>query len=128
MIIAMPNAPTKSYSDDNALRAKRLKNQVRVYYGPAQKTILSDFSADISMGGLFLSTTLPFKTGQALTLYFSLPGQEEAVKCNARVAWINNEKKLYKPELPVGVGVEFVDLSPENLASLNSYLNLEANW
>ncbi|PLX84555.1 MAG: hypothetical protein C0614_05080 [Desulfuromonas sp.] len=108
--------------------ASRLKAQIRIYYGPAQKTILSDYSVDLSIGGLYLSTSFPFKTNQSLTLCFSLPDQPDTVKCKARVAWINQGENLCKPELPAGIGVKFVDLSSENLASLSSYLNLEANW
>jgi hypothetical protein len=46
----------------------------------------------------------------------------------ARVAWVNREENPLKPELPSGVGVQFVDLAPEDLASIASCLEIEAIW
>jgi len=90
---------------------------VRVYYGPPPQTVLSDFSVDLSTGGLYLKTKMPLGIDDDLTLTFSLPGQDEkAVSCGARVAWVNQEENLLKPELPSGVGVQFLDLAPEDLS------------
>lgn len=124
----MVSASREIQPSEGGLATSRLKTQIRVYYGPTQKTILSDFSADLSTGGLYLTTDIPFKLDQRLTLYFSLPGQGSAVRCKARVAWVNQGDSFCKAELPQGVGVEFSDLSSENLESISGYLKLEANW
>ena len=63
-----------------------------------------------------------------LMLAFSLPGQDEKLFFVARVAWVNRKENLLKPELPSGVGVQFVDLVPEDLASIVSCLELESIW
>ena len=108
---------------------KRLKSEMRVYYGPPPQTVLSDFSVDLSTGGLYLKTKMPLRIDDDLTLTFSLPGQDEkAVSCGARVAWVNQEENPLKPELPSGVGVQFVDLAPEDLASVASCLEIESIW
>ena len=107
----------------------RLKSEMRVYYGPPPQTVLSDFSVDLSTGGLYLKTKMPLGIDDDLTLTFSLPGQDEkAVSCGARVAWVNQEENPLKPELPSGVGVQFVDLAPEDLASIASCLEIESIW
>ena len=108
---------------------KRLKSEMRVYYGPPPQTVLSDFSVDLSTGGLYLETKMPLAIDDDLMLTFSLPGQEEkSVSCGARVAWVNQEENPLKPELPSGVGVQFVDLAPEDLASIASCLEIESIW
>jgi len=108
---------------------KRLKSEMRVYYGPPPQTVLSDFSVDLSTGGLYLKTNIPLEIDDDLMLTFSLPGQEEkSVSCGARVAWVNQEENPLKPELPSGVGVQFVDLAPEDLASVASCLEIESIW
>ena len=72
---------------------------------------------------------MPLGIDDDLTLTFSLPGQDEkAVSCGARVAWVNQEENPLKPELPSGVGVQFVDLAPEDLASIASCLQIESIW
>jgi uncharacterized protein (TIGR02266 family) len=108
---------------------KRLKSEMRVYYGTPPQTVLSDFSVDLSTGGLYLKTKMPLGIDDDLMLTFSLPGQEEKpVSCGARVAWVNQEENPLNPELPSGVGVQFVDLAPEDLASIASCLDIEAIW
>ncbi len=108
---------------------QRLKSEMRVYYGPSPQTVLSDFSVDFSTGGLYLKTNIPLGLDDDLMLTFSLPGQEKkSVSCGARVAWVNQEGNLLKAELPSGVGVQFIDLAPEDLASIASCLDIEAIW
>ena len=62
-------------------------------------------------------------------LKLSIPGEEEnTVSCDARVAWINYEDKRLKLEYPTGVGLQFVNLAPENLSSIVGFLEIEAVW
>ena len=108
---------------------KRLKTEMRVHYGPSPQTVLSDFSVDLSNGGLYLKTNIPFGIDDDLLLTFSLPDQgKKSVSCGARVAWVNQAENPLKPELPSGVGVQFVDLAPEDLSSIASCLDIEAIW
>jgi len=107
----------------------RLKAEMQVYYGATQETLLSGFSVDLSTGDLYLKTIFPFEVDEELILNFSFPGQEEkAVSCKARVAWVNHEINPRKLESPSGVGVQFIDLSPENLTSILSFIEMEAIW
>lgn len=110
---------------------KRMKSEIRVYYGPSQKTILSSFSVDLSTGGLYLQTEYPMCVGDVLTLIFSFPNQEKSVKCNARVAWINEETDSDECRFPPGVGLQFVDLSLEDVMAISSFVEnyeVEAAW
>ncbi len=109
----------------------RLKSEMRVYYGPSQQTILSGFTVDLSTGGLFLRVEFPLKIDEKLTLIFSLPGQNKTLSCKARVAWANIEGNTVKPELPPGVGLQFVDLSPEDVMLISKFIEtyeVEAVW
>ncbi|MDG5466718.1 PilZ domain-containing protein [Deltaproteobacteria bacterium IMCC39524] len=107
----------------------RLKAELRVYYGDHQSKLLTGYSIDLSTGGIFLSTTCPFDVDDIVKLKLSIPGEEEStVSCDARVAWINYEDKRLKPEFPTGVGLQFVDLTPENFGSIVGFLEVEAAW
>jgi len=112
------------------LKEKRSKQRIdvelQVFYGRDQKTLLKGFSADFSEGGLFLKTTSPFSVDECLTVEFSIPGQTEtSIYCKARVAWINNVDQPCKPSFPPGVGVNFIDISPEDLASVSSFVDIK---
>ena len=107
----------------------RLKAEIRVYYGEYQSKLLTGYSIDLSSGGAFLITTCPFDVDDIVKLRFYMPGEgEKSVSCDARVAWINHEEKLLKPEYPTGVGLQFVDLAPEDLCSIVGFLEVEAAW
>jgi len=109
----------------------RIKSQMRVYYGQSQDTILTGFSVDLSTGGLFLTTDFPLDVGESLSLIFSLPDSDRAIRCKARVAWTNRRHEPRKPELPAGVGVQFIDMPLEDMKSLKLFLErniIEPTW
>jgi uncharacterized protein (TIGR02266 family) len=99
-----------------------MKAELRVYYGPSQKRVLYGFSVDMSSGGLFLKTETPFSVNEQVMLSFTLPDVNKVVNCSAKVAWVNLEDGPSKPELPTGIGLQFLDLSTEYLMSIQSLL------
>lgn len=118
-----------SYENEERRSSIRIEVELRVYYGPHQSKLLTGYSVDLGAGGLFLSTTCPFDIDDIVKLKFTVPGEEDkAIACNARVAWINKEGKQIKPKYPVGAGLEFTDIDPEDIASIKSYLNVKAVW
>jgi uncharacterized protein (TIGR02266 family) len=107
----------------------RINAEIRVYYGSHHSKLLTGYSVDLSTNGVFLVTTCPFDVDDNVKLKLSIPGQEEkAVSCDARVAWINYENRPLKPEYPTGVGLQFLDLAPEDLYSIVSFLEVKAVW
>lgn len=117
---------------DLELRAGiRIKAQMRVYYGPAPQKLLSEFSLDLSTGGLYVKTDFPLPLDETLTLRFTLPDHKGMVTCKARVAWVNPKKNPRKPDLPPGMGIQFVELSLEDMKSIKRFLEhneLEPSW
>lgn len=101
---------------------KRLTAELRVYHGASHKMVLYSFSVDISSGGLYLKTEVPFSVDERLLLSLTLPGESEALSCRARVAWVNSKDNPSKPDLPQGVGVDFVGLSTESLEAIQTFL------
>lgn len=107
----------------------RIEVELRVYYGPHQSKLLTGYSVDLGAGGLFLSTTCPFDVDDIVKLKFTVPGEvEKTIACDARVAWINQEENQIKSNYPAGAGLEFVDIGPEDITSIKSYLNIKAVW
>jgi Tfp pilus assembly protein PilZ len=107
----------------------QLKAEIRVYYGDYQSKLLTGYSVDLSTGGVFLVTTCPFDVDDIVKLKFSMSGDDEkTVSCDARVAWINYDDKRLKPEYSTGVGLQFVDLAPEDLCSIVGLLEVKAAW
>ena len=101
---------------------KPLNAQLRIYYGPSQNRVLYGFSVDMSTGGLFLKTETPFSVNERVMLSFTLPEVKKVINCSAKVAWVNLAEQPSKPGLPAGVGLQFLNLSTEYLASIQSLL------
>ena len=101
---------------------QRLKAELRVYYGPSQNMLLHSFSVNLSSGGLFFKTEIPFSVDERLLLSFTLPEDNEPICSRARVAWVNLQDNSRRPDLPQGIGIEFVGLSEDSLMSIQTFL------
>ncbi len=70
--------------------------------------------SDLSVGGLYLETVATFSVGNILNLRFKFQDtDEQPIAVKARVLYAHPG---------VGVGLGFVDLSPESQARLRKYL------
>jgi uncharacterized protein (TIGR02266 family) len=75
--------------------------------------------ADVSTGGAFLRSDLLFEVGELLTLQFQLPDGGPTIRAQGRVVRVSRE--VSKDHVP-GMGVEFVDLSPDDRAAIEQRL------
>jgi uncharacterized protein (TIGR02266 family) len=107
---------------DRSHRKKRLKTHLKLHYGPYQNAIFLGYCSDISFGGMYLKTELPLLINEHLSLILPLPNRTDPIACNAKVTWVNPAIRARKVALPPGVGIEFFDLSPEELLSIASYI------
>lgn len=103
---------------------ERIVFETTVRYEPSRESKLSDLSRDLSEGGLYLKTKYPLDTDETLTLSFSIPKQDQeiSISCQARVAWTNHDTNRCKAEYPSGVGLQFLDLSCEDLTALSRFI------
>jgi uncharacterized protein (TIGR02266 family) len=101
----------------------RIKVATTVHYEPCIEMALSGLSDDLSVGGLYLRTNLLLDFDEALKVSFALPGQEKVVSCEARVAWTNFAVNQRKPGKPFGVGLQFEDLSLDDLLALSTFVD-----
>jgi uncharacterized protein (TIGR02266 family) len=104
----------------------RYPARLEIGYGSPPEVELKDFSVNISTGGLFLETSHGLGIGTPLTLCINLPDRERPLRCSARVAWVNPSETPLKPNLPAGVGLQFINLSLEELHLLRDFLHREA--
>ncbi|TYO99870.1 uncharacterized protein (TIGR02266 family) [Geothermobacter ehrlichii] len=103
-------------------RAPRVPVRLQVRYGNGPEKELTDFSINLSTGGLFLVTDHPLPVDTELRLSFVFPDRNRPVVARARVAWINDDDERVKPELPTGMGVQFVDLSLDDLRAIRAFV------
>lgn len=107
--------------------ARRLKISVPICYGPYQGSMMAGASVDISVGGLYLKSELPFDVDECLSLTISLPSMDVAFSCEAKVAWVNPAVATRKDEYPPGVGLKFTGLTFEDERPLCEFIERNKN-
>lgn len=83
---------------------------------------MTNYCVNMSTGGVFIETDNIRPVDSTLVLKFKLPGQDTIIACNARVAWTNEPGQLKKYSLPPGMGIQFFDLSLENLQAIRNFI------
>lgn len=112
-------------------RETRMEARLRVHYGQEAEQILTDYSVNISSGGLFLETVLPLPIDTPLHLEFHLPGHAQHIICAGRVAWVNLPDYPKKPGFPSGMGIQLLGLSLDAVHAIRDFLKdqeLNGSW
>lgn len=100
--------------------------RLQIYFGKEAGQRLSDYSINLSTGGVFLETTNLMPEDTPLIAEFVLPHSNISISCKARVAWVNHPSMIKNQNLPVGMGIQFLDLSEESLDAIRSYIKAES--
>lgn len=77
---------------------------------------------NISAGGLFIATHQIKRVGDHIRLKFTLPGAGRTVECDTEVRWIRENSSLHRTDGASGMGVRFLNLSPEDSAAIESFI------
>jgi uncharacterized protein (TIGR02266 family) len=110
-------------ADNRAKKSEfRFKIQLAIFYGVDQQTLMSNYSVNLSTGGIFLESSAPLPVDTLLVVEFVLPINSRLIVCKARVAWVNRPEAMAKPSLPAGMGIQFLDLSLENVQVIRKFL------
>jgi uncharacterized protein (TIGR02266 family) len=87
-------------------RPLRVSVTVRDAGDPSDGEILFD-ALDLSQGGAFLESELLLEVGEELEVAFTIPGDLEEIRAQARVAWAT---RVTAVKGKVGMGLEFANL------------------
>jgi uncharacterized protein (TIGR02266 family) len=104
--------------------AHRVPARLQVRFGGGGDRILTNFTVNVSTGGVFVETAQPFAVGDPLETSFVLPGRGQRVRCQSRVAWVNEAERPLAPSLPPGIGLQFFDISEDDRAAILSFVKV----
>ncbi len=76
-------------------------------------------SADISLGGAFLTSDLLLEDGETLDIELRMPRSGSLLQAEARVVWV---RRFPEPPEQPGMGIEFFALSDGDRERLNAEL------
>lgn len=121
----------KKYLEIHARKEPRYAVHVKVLCIEEMEMELTDYTVNLNTGGLFLASSRQPPVDTRLSLEFSLPESDASIACQARIAWINESEKPLKRDLPAGMGLQFVDITTEDVTIIREYINskeLTADW
>ncbi len=77
---------------------------------------------NISTGGLFIATHQIKRVGDHVRLKFTLPGSPRPLEVDTEVRWIRENSSLHRTDGASGMGVRFIDMSPEDAQAIQTFL------
>ena len=93
--------------------------------------LLSNYSVNLSTDGIFIETADLLPIDSRLNIEFNLPEMNRTINCVGRVAWLNHPEAIKNPNLPVGMGLQFITISPDEMDAIRQYIKdqaLEPHW
>ena len=109
----------------------RYKARLAIYYGSDQQSIMRDYSINMSTGGIFIETSNPFPENTTLYVKFMLPTKNTPITCTSKVAWTNLPENGKTKGMPIGMGLQFLDMTLDKLHSIRKFIyegGLEPEW
>jgi len=88
---------------------------------PIRYGIRHDYSANLSIGGVFLETTDILPAGTHFNVAFTLP-DGTTIDCAAEVTWLNGPMLRSQPLLPIGMGLRFLDIEKSEVIAIRDFL------
>lgn len=98
---------------------KRVNMEVQVDLR-SENTFFTGFSENISEGGLFVATEVNYRMGDILEISLALMGNAPKVYRGV-VKW--SRPSVARGGLPAGVGLQFVDLTDDDRAVLQAFVD-----
>ena len=118
-------AVTKRYLHMQYRKSPRYMARLSISYSRGSK-VLTDYSVNMSTGGVFLETDNLLPVDSLLALEFTLRDNPTAIKCTGRVAWLNHPEALKNQNLPVGMGLQFIGLSLNDMNTIRQFIKEQA--
>ena len=98
---------------------QRIKKTLSLSY-KNQESFVDAYTSNIGKGGLFIKTANPLPEGESFILKLKLPGLVDTLKINCIVVWVNKDES--NPDMPVGMGLRFVDMDQNERLMLDKYI------
>ncbi len=95
-------------------RHERVALKIPVDYTSVD-AFFTEFSSNVNEGGMFVEMENAPELGTQVQLQFDLPGHNESIQVEGRIAWMSDGKDGSPP----GVGIEFQNLPSDVRETIN---------
>ncbi len=94
--------------------------QLQVQYATLEE-FLSDWTSNVSVGGMFLQTENPKPVGTKFQLRFRIPTYERTIEAQGEVCWVIPADQPVPPH--AGMGVRFTDVTAEDQEAIRRLIS-----
>jgi len=101
-------------------KEERTRTRIRISFKKASDFFRA-YIGNLSGGGLFIKTTKSLPVGTLSDLEFTLPGSNQVIRTTGKVAWTRS-KDMSTEKMPPGMGIQFIDMNPEDKRLLQNYM------
>ena len=116
-----PTGAKVAANQQNVRASERFDLEVKVDL-ESDHNFYTGLTQNISSGGVFIATHHIRRIGDRITLKFTLPGSDKVLDVETEVRWIRENSALQRVEGAQGMGVRFINLSPEASAAINAFV------
>lgn len=110
-------------NDPAANRRTSPRHEMEVEVGMETDTnFYTGLTQDISTGGLFVATHQLRKIGDRMVIKFRLPDSPQVIAVEAEVRWLREAQGYGHQENHPGMGLKFINLSPQARMSIAGFL------
>jgi len=103
----------------NQRQHERVDVRIRtVYHDEIDADASDSLMSNLSLGGCFIKSTRVSPAGSTIQVKFRLPGSELVIEATGTVRWAKNTG----PEDEQGMGIQFDQISNENLLLLKQFI------
>ena len=108
------------YSPKRKEERARARTRIRISFKTASDFFRA-YIGNLSGGGLFIKTTKSLQVGTLSDLEFTLPDSNQVIRTTGKVAWARS-KDMSTEKMPPGMGIQFIDMNPEDKRLLENYI------
>ena len=108
-------------SENDSREHPRFEGTYHVQYKTVDELVLA-YTADLSRGGMFLRTEEFLPLNAVIQVKIELPEGAGEIPAICRVAFVRDRDTAAAENLPMGIGVEFVDLDREALQIFEHFI------
>jgi len=116
-----PTGAKTAANQQNVRASERFDLEVKVDL-ESDHNFYTGLTQNISAGGVFIATHHIRRIGDRITLKFTLPGSERTIDVETEVRWIRENTALQRVDGAQGMGVRFINLTPEASAVINAFI------
>jgi len=114
----------KKTTDDfvraSSLQATKVSGTVKMSF-ESESDFFRAYIGNLAKGGLFVKTGKVLPVDTLLNVEFTLPKSNHVIHTTGKVMWTRSKKKS-SDKIPPGMGIQFIDISPEDEKLLKKYM------